>query len=199
VRLGRDQGGRPVAVKVYQHREAVEQPCVARHLYNEARLAGRLEHANIIAPRRAVHRDGRTELEMEFAPGGHLGDYVARRRGLTEPEARRIFVQLVEGVGYLHGRDIAHRDIKLENVVLGANGTAKLCDFGAAREGAADLTRSIQGTPAYMAPECHAGSPHRAAPADVWCAAFASKSPALCSVLPDTLYSDSTRLATHTI
>eukprot|EP00962_Isochrysis_galbana_P012757 scaffold3616_cov124-Isochrysis_galbana.AAC.3 len=170
VRLGRDKGGRPMAVKVYQHKEAEEQPCVARHLYNEARLAGRLEHANIIAPRRAVHRDGRTELEMEFAPGGNLGEYVARRRGLTEPQARRIFAQLVEGVGYLHAKDIAHRDIKLENVVLGANGTAKLCDFGAAREGARDLTRSIQGTPAYMAPECHAGAPHRAAPADLWCA-----------------------------
>jgi serine/threonine protein kinase len=138
-------------------------------LYTEARLAGRLQHDNIIAPRRAVHRDGRTELEMEYAPGGNLWEYVAKRKGLSETQAKRIFAQLVEGVGYLHANDIAHRDIKLENVVMGANGTAKLCDFGAAREGAEDLTRSIQGTPAYMAPECHGGAPHRAAPADVWC------------------------------
>ena len=61
-----------------------------------------------------MHRAGRTELEMEYAPGGNLADYVAKRRGLPEPEARRVFAQVVEGVGYLHGKNIAHRDLKLE-------------------------------------------------------------------------------------
>jgi len=168
VRLESDSVGQPMAVKVYDHREAEEHDYVAHHLRNEARLAGKLAHGNIIAPRRAVHRKGRTELEMEYAPGGNLGEYMAARRGLSEPEARAIFAQIVEGVGYLHGKNIAHRDLKLENVVLDARGAAKICDFGAAREGADTITRSVQGTPAYMAPECHAGAPHKAAPADVW-------------------------------
>lgn len=78
-------------------------------------------------------------------------------------------MQVVNAVHYLHSTvDIAHRDIKLENIVLDRHRNARLVDFGAAREGAQILRQSMQGTPAYMAPEVAQGQKHKGAAADVW-------------------------------
>jgi len=165
---GRD--GQLVAVKTYDHKEAHEERAVAKHMRNEERLAGRIQHENIIAPQLARKRDGCTELEMEYAPGGTLEAYVKKLgRQLTEAEAAKYFGQIVDAVVYLHGEGIVHRDIKLENVVLDADGNARLVDFGAARDKGADtFLMSVQGTPAYMAPEVAAQRAHKGGPADVW-------------------------------
>merc|ERR1719230_1202466 len=88
---------------------------------------------------------------------------------MPEPDARRFFRQIVDAVVYLHEEGICHRDIKMENVVLDADGTARLVDFGAAKEGGADtFLMSMQGTPAYMAPEVAQQRAHKGGPADVW-------------------------------
>merc|ERR1719230_203491 len=88
---------------------------------------------------------------------------------MPEPDARRLFRQVVDAVVYLHQKGICHRDIKMENVVLDADGNARLVDFGAAKEGGADtFLMSMQGTPAYMAPEVAQQKAHKGGPADVW-------------------------------
>jgi len=69
----------------------------------------------------------------------------------------------------LHTNAIAHRDIKLENIVLDAEGNARLVDVGAAKEGGAHtFLHSMQGTPAYMAPEVAQSRVHKGGPADIW-------------------------------
>ena len=158
-----------MAVKSYGHAEMEQNACVRQHLMNENAIAARhLEHEGIIAPQSVVRRQGRTEVQMEYAPGGNLGEYARRRNGLSEGEARRLFRQIVEAVGYLHAKDICHRDIKPENIVLDSQRNAKLVDFGAAREGAHVMLHSVQGTPAFMAPEVMQGRAHAGAPSDVW-------------------------------
>ena len=80
-----------------------------------------------------------------------------------------MFRQVVDAVVYLHEKGICHRDIKGENVVLDADGNCKLVDFGAAKEGGADtFLMSMQGTPAYMAPEVAQQRAHKGGPADVF-------------------------------
>lgn len=92
---------------------------------------------------------------------------------ISEPEAKWIFRQLIYGIEYLHSRNIAHRDIKLENIIFEKSLTkVKLVDFGFAtclRE-QGEKIKIFCGTPTYMAPEIvskeHSG--YAAPPADVW-------------------------------
>ena len=174
VRLDHDARGRRVAVKTYNRERVKANPCLACHLNNETWLASqKLDHEHIIAPHKVSRKPHGVELEMEFAAGGNLGEYVKKSSScLPEAQARRLFSQIVDAVLYLHHRGIAHCDIKLENIVLDGTHNAKLVDFGAARS-CDDLCKSFQGTPAYMAPEffipeCHLRIPHAAAKADIW-------------------------------
>ena len=160
--------GKVVAVKTYDHRAAKANACVARHMATEEALAGKIDHEHIIAPRAVHRRPGRTDLVMSFASGGNLGQHL-KKNHVSESEARRIFSQLVDAVSYLHGKGIVHRDIKLENVLMDSDANAHLADFGAARVGTgSELLASMQGTPAYMAPEVASGQRYKGPPADVW-------------------------------
>jgi protein-serine/threonine kinase len=67
---------------------------------------------------------------LEYAPGGELFDYIIVHRYLKDNVARRLFAQLVSGVGYLHKKGIVHRDLKLENLLLDRNRTIIITDFG---------------------------------------------------------------------
>lgn len=63
---------------------------------------------------------------MEYAAGGELYDYLSERKVLSEDEARRIFRQISTAVYYCHKHKICHRDLKLENILLDENGSAKV-------------------------------------------------------------------------
>merc|ERR1719199_1481502 len=94
-------------------------------------------------------------IVMELASGGELFDYIVKSRGgLPEPEARRVFQQIVAGVEHCHQRGVVHRDLKPENIFMDAKGNAKIGDFGLStnwRPGKV-LTDSC-GSPNYAAPE----------------------------------------------
>ena len=69
-------------------------------------------------------------IVMEYASGGELFDYILTHRFLKDPPARRLFAQLISGVGYLHKKGIVHRDLKLENLLLDKNKNIIITDFG---------------------------------------------------------------------
>ncbi|RCV26921.1 hypothetical protein SETIT_5G284300v2 [Setaria italica] len=109
---------------------------------------------------------GECQLFLEFAPGGSLADAVARGGGrLGERAVRAYAADVARGLAYLHERALVHGDVKPANVVLGADGRAKLADFGCARM--AGSARPLGGTPAFMAPEVARGDEQGPA-ADVW-------------------------------
>ena len=78
-----------------------------------------------------------------------------KRKGkLTESTARFIFRQILDGLIYLHSKDIIHRDIKLENILLNTSNQVKICDFGVSREVVkGEFLKNKCGTMAYIAPE----------------------------------------------
>lgn len=70
---------------------------------------------------------------MEVCGAGDLLTYVRRRRKLKEDVAKHVFRQIVEGLRYCHAKNVLHRDIKLDNILLTSEGDVKICDFGVSK------------------------------------------------------------------
>ena len=94
---------------------------------------------------------------MEFAEGGDLFDKIEADVGVSEDIAHFYFKQLVSGVGWMHSKGIAHRDVKPENILLSSTGDLKLADFGLATlfsyHNRRKMSKTMCGSPPYTAPE----------------------------------------------
>jgi len=91
---------------------------------------------------------------LELAVGGDLLDKIQEVKKFIEPEAKRLFTQMLNAVAYLHKHGIAHRDLKPENILLDKNGNIKISDFGLARfVEQVEMMTTLCGTPQYIAPE----------------------------------------------
>jgi serine/threonine protein kinase len=141
---------------------------------SEAEAVAALQHPNIVQIFECGTHAGLPFFTLEYVPGGSLAAKV-RERPLPPAESARLTEQLARGVAYAHDMGIVHRDLKPGNVLLAADETPKITDFGLAKrlglrsaEDALTRTGSILGTPSYMAPE--QASPEReVGPAvDVW-------------------------------
>lgn len=168
--LARDEElDRPVAVKFLAEQLALDTGLRERFL-REARHAAALAHPNIVQVFDAGEDEGRPYIVMECVEGETLADVLARRRRLPWREAVALALQACAGLQHAHDAGLVHRDVKPQNLLLRADGTLKLVDFGIAR--AAEATRltqagTILGTAAYLSPEQAAGEEVTAA-ADVY-------------------------------
>jgi serine/threonine-protein kinase len=138
-----------------------EQADFVARFQREARAAGRCTHPNIVAIYDFAVHDGSPFLAMEYVEASNLGQVLAQSGRFAPPEAVAIGCQILDALGCAHGLGIVHRDVKPANVLLLANGTAKMTDFGIARFDSADMTQagSVIGTPSYMSPEQCRGQP----------------------------------------
>eukprot|EP00884_Botryococcus_braunii_P014709 jgi/Botrbrau1/23239/Bobra.0041s0075.1 len=113
-----------------------------------------VDHPGIIKLLDVVYGPGCQCLIMEYAPKGTLLDHVRKQKRLPEPEAARILASVADALMHCHNRQIVHRDVKLENVVLDANWQSKLADFGFASRCTPEQKLSeFCGSPSYAAPE----------------------------------------------
>jgi serine/threonine protein kinase len=148
--------GEVVAVKVLSSQWAGD-PVMRERLHQEFRAARAVTHPNLVRAIDGGEEDGTFYLVMEYVPGEDLWQRVARGGALPEAEAVRVMVQVAQALHAAHSRGIIHRDVKPDNILLAADGTAKLADLGLVKdlEGSVELTRPEQGlgTPNYMAPE----------------------------------------------
>jgi serine/threonine-protein kinase len=158
---------RPVAVKMLLA-GAYAQPEELERFLREAETVAGLRHANIVQVHEAGEVDGRPYFTMEFIEGGSLAHKLSGAPLPARPAGGLVAV-MAEAVHEAHRRGVVHRDLKPGNILLSADGTPKLSDFGLARrlEGAAGLTQTGTpvGTPSYMAPEQAEGKPRDVGPA----------------------------------
>ncbi len=170
VHLARDtELDRRVAVKLLAEGLSDDET-FHRRFVREARLAARLSHPNVVSVYDAGEDDGRPYIVMEYVEGETLADVVARRGRFPPEEARGIALQAARRLAHAHGAGLVHRDVKPQNLILRADGTLKIADFGIARAAEATaLTQAgtILGTAAYLAPEQALGEEVTAA-ADVY-------------------------------
>lgn len=116
--------GRDVAIKVFAAREEVRRQRLARFKY-EAHLAAALDHPNICTMYALFEDEDHTYMVMEYVEGKNLFE-LAYRRPLTIESALRIMIQMANALSVAHDRGIIHRDIKPRNVMVTADGQARL-------------------------------------------------------------------------
>ena len=101
-----------------------------KKINNEFNIMSRLYHENIVKCYEKLDTPTHSLFIMELCQGGNLLNYIRRRQRLTEAEARHFFDKLINGIAYIHNKNIIHGDIKLENILLDNKGEVKICDFG---------------------------------------------------------------------
>ncbi|KAI9730677.1 MAG: hypothetical protein M1834_005645 [Cirrosporium novae-zelandiae] len=131
VRLGwKLDGSVQVAIKLIRRDTLGTNPGRLPKIYREISILRTLSHPNIVRLHEMVETDRHIGIILEYASGGELFDYILNHRYLKDGPARRLFAQLVSGVGYLHKKGIVHRDLKLENLLLDRNRNIIITDFG---------------------------------------------------------------------
>ncbi len=147
----------------------------SQRLLREAQALARLAHPNVVAVHDVAIVGGAVAVAMEFIPGGSLREWIDSARPWRQVVA--VFADAARGLAAAHAAGVIHRDFKPDNVMLGADGRARVVDFGLARsdlpssdsgnelivsneslrEVSAVATAGMAGTPAYMAPELFGG------------------------------------------
>ncbi|EWY99105.1 CAMK/RAD53 protein kinase [Fusarium oxysporum NRRL 32931] len=164
--------GQRFAVKIFTKHPGVEDRSKTEGLQQEIGVLMGVSHPNVLCLKDTFNERDRVYLVLELAPEGELFNYIVMKQKLSEDESRKLFVQLFQGIKYLHERNIVHRDIKPENILLvDKNLHVKLADFGLAKIiGEESFTTTLCGTPSYVAPEILADSKQRkyTKAVDVW-------------------------------
>jgi len=156
VYLARDETlDRPVAVKV-MHREMSEQEDQLQRFRQEARAVAKLTHPNVVSVIDAGEDGGYPYIVFEYVKGETLKQRIGRVGALDTQEAIAYAIEVGRGLGVAHARNMVHRDIKPQNVLIDEEGRAKLTDFGISRQLEQDgvtATGRVLGTTDYVAPE----------------------------------------------
>ncbi|WP_310526682.1 serine/threonine-protein kinase [Nocardioides sp.] len=161
--------GREVAIKRIGMLPGATSPDLAR-AEREARLAAMLNHPHVVSVFDLVTDQDHQWLVMEYVEGESLAERIRSGGVLDHAEAAQIMWQVADGLTSAHRAGITHRDVKPSNILVTADGQAKLTDFGIARSQAdASLTQTglVTGSPAYLAPEVASGTGAGMA-SDVW-------------------------------
>ena len=144
--------GRLVAIKLV--RQEFDSPDARRRFAREAESAGALHHPNIVTIFDVGEHEGLPFIAMEYIDGETLGAIVKRKAPLPVVKRMQWVEDLCSGLAYAHRQGVIHRDIKPANLMVDAEGTLKILDFGVAGGDASKLApQVIIGTPSYMSPE----------------------------------------------
>jgi serine/threonine protein kinase/formylglycine-generating enzyme required for sulfatase activity len=141
-------------------------PAAMDRFLKEAETIAQLKHPNVVQVYQFGSHQGKPYFSLEYLEGGSLA---AKLKGEPQPpaQAAQIVQTLARAVQAAHEQGIVHRDLKPANVLLAADGTPKVTDFGLAKQGDSGMTATgeVLGTPSYMAPEQAAGKTREVGPA----------------------------------
>jgi tetratricopeptide (TPR) repeat protein/predicted Ser/Thr protein kinase len=145
---------RDVAVKTMAELYASDDQLVQR-FRREAQAAAGLNHPNIVTVFDFGEANGQFFLAMELLDGVDLKELIAGRALNDLWDKLDVMEQIAEGLAYAHHQGVVHRDLKPANIRVLPNGRVKIMDFGLARIGTSEMTRTgmVMGTPNYMSPE----------------------------------------------
>ena len=163
------------AMKIYE-KEKLTDNSKKKCVYREVEVLKRVNHQNIARLIEVINTPKQILIIQELVEGISLRDYYNReirnQKGISEHKSmifKKIFKQIFEAMNYLHKRHMAHRDIKLENILMTKDYTIKIIDFGFGMYNPENKLQSFFcGTPNYMPPEIAFKKPYIGQKADLW-------------------------------
>lgn len=145
--------GRNVAIKVLKAEFSEDRSFVSK-FRTEAQSAAGLEHANIVNIYDVGSEDGMYYIVMEYVEGITLKTYIEKKGQLSFKESVSIAIQVARGIEAAHNKNIIHRDIKPQNIIISTEGKVKVTDFGIARAASANtISADVMGSVHYASPE----------------------------------------------
>ena len=163
------------AMKIYD-RSKLTDSAKKRCVFREIEIMKRSNHKNIVKLKEVIYTQKEILIIMELINGISLRDYynknIRNQKNLSEEKEKIIkefFKQIFSAMGYLHRNHMAHRDIKLENILLDNNKTIKIIDFGFGMYNPENrLQNFFCGTPNYMSPEIASKRYYKGQNSDLW-------------------------------
>ncbi|GAB6026342.1 hypothetical protein CHUAL_012545 [Chamberlinius hualienensis] len=144
---------------------------VRKFLPREIQILEKIKHPFIVKVHRIIKIGNNIYVFMDLAETDLLSYILSNSSTLPQDEAQRYFSHIVNALLYLHQKNIGHRDLKCENVLLFPNQVAKLSDFGLAKEidfTSHHMSKTFCGSRSYAAPEIASGIPYDPRSCDVW-------------------------------
>ena len=156
----RDADGTKVALKILNARPSDDKQLLQRFI-QESALISDIDHPNVVKIYDKGFTDDYAYIAMEYFTGGSLKDVIAG--GLTPRQSMSLLAQAAAALAEIHRLGIVHRDVKPANMMLRADGTMALADFGIAKRYGGTMERTVHGeffgTPYYISPEQANGKP----------------------------------------
>lgn len=160
--------GESLACKVIDL-DNLKSPDFFPHFKNELIIHSQIRHPGITQLVDVMLDTDNVYIFLELCDGGDLNDVVMEAGGLSEEQACHFFRQIMGAISYIHSLGIAHRDIKLENILVTRDGCAKLTDFGLCKhQESGNKLNTGCGTLVYAAPEIIKGQPYDGMKSDIW-------------------------------
>ena len=145
--------GRFVAIKVLRNEFSEDRSFVAK-FRTEAQSAAGLEHPNIVNIYDVGSEEGLYYIVMEYVEGITLKTYIEKKGQLSFKESVSIAIQVARGIEAAHNKQITHRDIKPQNIIISTEGKVKVTDFGIARAASSNtISSDVMGSVHYSSPE----------------------------------------------
>jgi serine/threonine protein kinase len=160
--------GAQVAIKVIDKNKLKERGKQHRIYQEEGALRQIGEHSNIVKLIETFETENNFYMVMEYCSGGDLADHLNKYGSVSEEQARYYMLQICAALSHVHKNGWCHRDIKLENILIAADGSLRLADFGYSCRNTPSL-KKVCGTPQYVSPEVLKKLPYDGQKADVWC------------------------------
>ena len=159
------QSQKLLAIKIISQKYLIDFKIVSQ-FENEIKICFRLKHSNIVQVYEMYNDETQIYVLMEYCSNGNLSEYM-NSFPLSDNQIKFFFSQILSALCYIHGCGIAHRDLKLQNILLDENLNIKIGDFGFACNNNENLTDSV-GSPIYIAPEILSKKAYDGIKADTW-------------------------------
>uniref|UniRef100_A0A8C7X3I1 non-specific serine/threonine protein kinase n=1 Tax=Oryzias sinensis TaxID=183150 RepID=A0A8C7X3I1_9TELE len=156
-----------VAIKIVDKTQLDDENL--KKIFREVQIMKMLKHPHIIRLYQVMETERMIYLVTEFASGGEIFDHLVAHGRMAEKDARKKFKQIVAAVHFCHCRNIVHRDLKAENLLLDHNLNIKIADFGFSNIfSRGQLLKTWCGSPPYAAPELFEGKEYDGPKVDIW-------------------------------